>query len=549
MLMSNMKNITKKTTATFVTSLLCTLIFTLIMAVATAAESTYSAKDFQTFSSYSDVGYDQKLRPQFHFTSRKNWLNDTNGMVYYNGEWHMYFQHNPVRNNTGMKAWGSAVSTDLIQWEQLPHAILPYPNVMGHEGKLHAIWSGSAVVDVNNALGKQKGNTKTLFALYTATNPSGFFQGGAYSTDRGRTWTKIDGGKPLIPHQEGFSRGQRDPRIFYFTPGGYYVTIMMIGGPERKVRLWKSTDLINWEPFLDLPGKAAECIDMYEVTVDGDPENKKWVISNAGTLYEVGEFDGKTWKGYGGDQKGHLFQFDHGDAYYAAQVFNQAPNGRVVQIGWLRSKKRGYRPFLKAGMPFTQQMSIPAEITLKTTPDGIRMFRNPVEEIETLYVKTNRVEDKSLADINRQLAKLKPELMDLTVRCKPKADFTLNVRGLPIQYDHAKQVFRFSNKDRVKGIRKGMESLPAKKWKPFKDDGVREVPALSVDGKVALRILVDRASLEFFVNDGRAAASFVVVPEPDNRSIQFVGNGAQRITSVVVNELASIWKGQNGTTP
>jgi len=176
------------------------------------------------FDTYLDIGYDQSLRPQFHFSSRKNWLNDPNGMVYSDGEWHMYFQHVAIANNTGPKSWGSAVGTDLIHWQQLPHAITPYPSTKPEEsGNPHTIWSGSAVVDVHNALGRQKGNVKTLYAIYTATHrstdgKSGFFQAAAYSTDQGRTWTKINGGGPMIDHQVGYSLGQRDPRIFYYAP-------------------------------------------------------------------------------------------------------------------------------------------------------------------------------------------------------------------------------------------------------------------------------------------------------------------------------------------
>ena len=136
-------------------------------------EDTYTEKIYRTFSNYSDIGHDQKLRPQFHFTSQKNWLNDPNDMFYYDGEWHMYFQHNPTKNDTGIKAWGNAKSTDLMHWQQYPYAIIPYPNVFGEPG-VHSIWSGSAVVDEHNSLGFQKGDVKTFYGQYTATNAKGF---------------------------------------------------------------------------------------------------------------------------------------------------------------------------------------------------------------------------------------------------------------------------------------------------------------------------------------------------------------------------------------
>ncbi|MEM7143659.1 MAG: glycoside hydrolase family 32 protein [Verrucomicrobiota bacterium] len=505
-----------------------------------------SEDEWATFPSYQKVEYDQPLRPQFHFTSRKNWLNDPNGMVYHDGEWIMCFQHVANKNDTGMKSWGAAASTDLIHWEQLPHAINPYPNVMWDEGEPHAIWSGSAVVDIHNALGKQDGDVKTLFALYSAThrepdNQAAFFQGGAYSTDNGRSWTKIDEGRPVIAHQPDGGGGQRDPRAFYFPPEDCFITIMMIGGEDRAVRLWKSKDLLNWEPFLDIPNKAAECIDMYSVAIDGDSENRKWVIADAATRYEVGEFDGENWTGLGdSDADGVRLKFDYGDAYYAAQAFNQAPEGRVVHVGWLRSKQPGYRPFLEAGMPFTQQMSIPAEITLRSTPDGIRMFRNPVQEIESLYSKTNRFENLTAKAANAKLSQLDPELIDMTLDFVPSENFTLDVRGLKIDYDATTQEFVFTNKARVEG-----EKAAWNKRGPYRDDGVRRIPAPAVDGTVQLRALVDRASLELFINTGQAAASFVVVPDPENRSITIKNNDSLQIKSLVVNELKSIWNKYN----
>lgn len=498
--------------------------------------------EWSTFLLYDQVGYDQSLRPQFHFTSRMGWLNDPNGMVYYDGEWLMYFQHNPVLNDTGIKAWGAAVSPDLMRWKQMPHAIKPYPNVMRKDGPVHSIWSGSAVVDVNNALGKQQGDVKTLFGLYTATHRNAddvnaFFQGGVYSTDRGRTWTKIDGGRPIIEHLEGYSPGQRDPRIIYYEPGDYYITIMMIGGPDRKVRLWKSTDLLTWEAFLDIPNKAAECIDLYSVAVDGDPENRKWVIADANTHYEVGDFDGETWTGFGAeDESGKRHRFDYGDSWYAAQAFNQAPEGRVVHVGWLRCKQAGFRPFHEAGMPFSQQMSIPIEITLRTTAEGIRLFRNPVKEIGTLYQTTKTLENLTASEANAKLVDFQPELVDLTLKAAADEDFTLSVRGLEIQFDAAAGEFVFTNSERVSG-----EKAAWKKKGTYSDDGIRRMPAPPIEGQVTVRALVDRASLELFVNNGEAAASFVVVPDPENRRIEIEGSDKLKIKTLVVNELKSIW--------
>lgn len=501
------------------------------------------SRTWDTFPLYAKVGYDQSLRPQFHFTSRVGWLNDPNGMVYHDGEWLMAFQHFAKGNASGAKSWGQAVSKDLMHWTQLPHALNPYPNVKWDKGGDHAIWSGSAIVDQFNALGKQQGEVKTLFAMFTATHAgedkrAAFFQVGAISTDKGRTWAMLNDGKPLIDHLEGFDPGQRDPYLFYHAPTKSYRFIMEIGGPAHAVRIWKSTDLMKWETVCDIPDKSAECINMHALPVDGDPEHVKWIIYNAGTGYEIGGFDGAKWTGLGTkDKDGRPLKFDYGDSYYAAQTFNQAPDQRLVHVGWLRTGTL----FIDAGMPFTQQLSIPAEMTLRTTPDGLRLFRNPVKEIATLYAKTSKLDNLTLESANAQLSTLSPELIDMTLAFIPAGDLTLNVRGLPILYDAAKKEFAFTNTARVEREKAAQAKLPPAKQQPYRDNGRRTIPAPEVDGKVTLRLLVDRASLELFVNNGRAAASFVVVPDPQNRALSVDGAGAVKITLLEVNELKSAW--------
>ena len=497
--------------------------------------------EWSTFPLYGRVGYDQALRPQFHFTSRMGWINDPNGMVYYDCEWHMCFQLDAKGTASGAKSWGNAVSKDLVHWEQLPHAINPYPNVMAGKGdKLHTIWSGSACVDELNALGQQTGNVKTFFAIYTATyadenHQGAFFQAGAYSTDKGRTWTKINGGKPIIEHIEGYDPGQRDPYVFYYPETKSYYVIMFVGGPVHAVRLWRSTNLSKWEVLQDIPDKAAECINMFSVALDGDPRNRKWVITSAGTGYDIGDFDGTKWTSFG--TKGYPFRFQYGDSYYAAKAFNMAPEGRTVNIGWMPSCTPGYDLHRANGMPFTQQLSIPTELSLRTTPEGIRLYQYPVKEIEKLYRKIHKFKNLTLEAVNAKLASLKPELIDMTLAFVPAGNFTVNARGLKIDYDSVKKEFAFTNTARVEGEKAAQLKQPPEKRQPYRDGGRRAIPAPAVDGKVQLRVLVDRTSLELFANDGQAAASFTVVPAPENRAIAIEGDAALTLDSVVVNEL------------
>ena len=225
---------------------------------------------------------------------------------------------------------------------------------------------------------------------------------------------------------------------------------------------------MNWETVCDIPNKSAECINMYSVPVDGDPQNVRWVINNAGTSYEIGDFDGTKWTGLGDkDKAGRPLIFEYGDCYYAVQTFNQAPDHRVVHVGWLRTGSL----LTDAGMPFTQQLSIPAEITLRTTPDGLRMFRNPVKEIAELYAKTSKFDNVTVEAANTHLATLSPELMDMTIAFVPARDLTLNVRGLPIRYDAAKKEFAFTNTARVEREKAAMSKLPPAKPQLYKDTG------------------------------------------------------------------------------
>ena len=469
----------------------------------------------RTFASYSDVGYDQKLRPQFHFSSRKNWINDPNGMVYCDGEWHLYFQHCALSVNRGPKSWGHAVSKDMVHWEQLPHVILPY-----NRG---AIWSGTGVVDHNNSLGKQVGDTKTLVAFFTTTWKEGFYQAMAYSTDRGRTYTLYNNGEPVVPNQ-GVMKGERDPKVLWDEARQKWKMILILGGKERVIRIFESDNLTDWVKAGDINRKwAAECIDLFQLPVDGDRNNMKWVITDASFDYEIGQFTGA-----GFETEGETHRGDFGKNFYAAQSFNSGPDGRVVQIGWMNDR-RPECPFLVEGMPFNQQMAFPTDLTLRTTPEGIRLFRWPVPEIGSLYRKSYEFRNLNATAANQALSKLKPELVDLSVEFEPGADgiVDLTVRGVKITYGNLMKLRTPSGE--------------MKEAKCFSFKG-KSCPAPLIDGRVKLRVLADRASLELYANGGGTVASSYEFEIPENHTLSISLNREVLIHSLAVNELESIWK-------
>tara|TARA_B110000037_G_scaffold48501_1_gene59518 strand:+ start:3147 stop:4634 length:1488 start_codon:yes stop_codon:yes gene_type:complete len=465
-------------------------------------------QEMQTFDSYKDVGYDQVLRPQFHFSSLKGWLNDPNGMVWYDGEYHLYFQHNPKDVKWGNMTWGHAVSTDMLHWKQLPHAILPYGG--------GAIFSGTAVVDHNNSLGEQIGDTKTLVAFFSfAKNP--FYQAAAYSTDKGRTYTLVNGGGPVVPYQ-GFDMSERDPKVFWHEASQKWVMILWVlkgkeeGTPEEKlgkVRFFTSDNMVDWEVASDFNREwVYECMDFVELPVDGDKNNKKWLLYDASFDYEIGDFDGKT---FTTDKK--VYKGDAGTNLYAAQSFNNSPDDRTVMIGWMSFWGDG-NPFLKAKMPFNQQMSFPTTMELKTTPEGIRLYRWPVDEIENLYVKSHKFKNLTIKKAAKKLARVKAELIDMSIEFEPSSSFDVNIRGLMVSY-----------KKNSEEIVYGKSTL--------------KVPA--VDGKVKLRILLDRASIELFANEGAVVATCYAVPEDNNDSVSISSDGDLKINSISINELKSSW--------
>ena len=462
-------------------------------------------QQWQTFDSYKDIGYNQILRPQFHFSSQKNWINDPNGMVYYDGEYHLYFQHNPTGIKWGNMTWGHAVSTDMIHWKQLPHAILPY-------GK-STIFSGSAVVDEQNVLGKQVGKNKTIVAIYTAW---GNGQAGAYSTDKGRTFQLINNGKPIV-QATGINKGERDPYIFWHEASKKWIMVLWIkraakeGSDEDKmgkVRIYTSDNLTEWTMASDFDRDwVYECMNLVELPVDGNDNNKKWVVFDAGFHYEVGDFDGKTLTT---DKK--TLQGDFGKGFYAAQTFNNSPDGRRVLIGWMANSNGADE---KEGMPFSGQFSFPSKLDLRTTKDGLRLYRWPIKEIESLYSKTYKLNNLSIEKATEKLASIKAELMDLSIEFEPKDSLKLMVRGLNITYKNRTESFEF---------------------------GQSSIPARMIDGKVKLRVLLDRSSLELFANDGASVATFFATPKVDNLSVAVSGGVDTKINSMVIHELKSIWK-------
>jgi fructan beta-fructosidase len=510
-------------------------------------------RQFDNFESYQDIGYDQAYRPLFQFTSKKNWINDPNGLVYYDGEYHLFFQHNPLGMGWGNMIWGHAVSTDMVHWKQRPHAIKPY-------GKGY-IFSGTGVVDHNNSLGKQVGSTKTLVFMYSyalderqrfgvlpAPDKTEYYQAIAYSTDKGRTFQLLNGGAPVIPFQgrDVDPKGtERDPKIFWHEESQKWITVLWMGESTKGlVRFFSSDDLQNWKFESDIRKKwAHECFELFKLPVldaNGDlpkTPKEKWVLFDGNLDYEVGTFDGKT---FINEQKVRNHLTGH---WNAAQTFNDMPDGRRVLIGWLKKA-----PFFEKKMPFSQQLSFPATMHIRDLGDGIQLYRWPIKEIENLYGREWVLPaDCELEVANKTLQQVDAECTDLHLKIIPKQgqDLTMKLRGSTLTYHADKNQLHFlskTNKDKSPkwDNLSEEEKKDRKNWR-YRYDQYTMKNARNKDGVIDLRILIDRASFEIFLNEGITTLTHSEIHDLENRELSFQGKGAL-IHSMNIHELKSSWK-------
>lgn len=280
------------------------------------------------------------MRPKFHFTTRSGWLNDPNGLVYYQGEYHLYYQHFPYGLNCNFRNmhWGHAVSRDLLHWEELPIALYPRENDF--------CYSGSAVIDWDNVTGFQTGDEPPLLAFFTSTGRGECL---AYSNDRGRTFTEYEG-NPIIRHNG------RDPKVFYHPESQQW--ILVVYDAVNYFAFYGSKDLKNWTFKYRMHG-FYECPELFKL-------EDKWVIFAANGMYQLGSFDGERFEPETVPRplfEGHI---------YAAQTFNELD--RRIMIAWMKSPRPLYE-----NLEFSQQMTLPVELTLSEDKNDVLV--NPAVDV------------------------------------------------------------------------------------------------------------------------------------------------------------------------
>ena len=439
-----------------------------------------------------DSLYKESNRPQFHFTTRRGWINDPNGLIYHNGEYHLFYQHNPYEREWENMHWGHAVSKDLINWQELPVALFP--------DELGTMFSGSAVIDHGNTAGFNQGNTPAMVVAYTADNPEKQVQCIAYSLDNGRTFTKYEGNPVIDSKHIWNSKDTRDPKVFWYEPGNHWVMVLN----ERDGHsIYTSLNLKDWKYESHVTG-FWECPELFELPVDGNPHTTKWVMYGASGTYMIGSFDGRVFTPEAGK-----YQYTTG-SIYAAQTYGEMPDGRRVQIGWGRVSH--------PGMSFNGMMLLPTELTLRTTKAGVRMFNVPIKEIDQLLTPARQWTNLTAGKANEFLQDFK------------QAD-GLRIKTT-IKLSHATSTGLSLSDQRIVDYDLNHNTL----------NGVFYSPENMTSTELSADIYIDRTNIEVFIDGG--AYSYSMERTPDNlgeNGIHFWGTDIE-IKTLEVSYIQSIWK-------
>lgn len=435
-------------------------------------------------------------RPAYHFAPARNWINDPNGLVYYEGEYHLFYQYNPYGDRWGHMSWGHAVSRDLVSWQELPVAIPETPDVMA--------FSGSAVVDWSNSSGFGKNGKPPMVAIYTGHNPGAHRQSQylAYSNDRGRTWT-VHG-----PVLDIGSAEFRDPKVFWHAATKRWVMVV-VKALENQAQIYTSPDLKHWSYASTFGpagarGKNWECPDLFELPVEGGaPGEKRWVLSinigdnavagGSGAQYFVGDFDGTRFTpvtGWGSAPQ----WIDYGADFYAVTSWNDLPasDPRRIAIGWANNWR--YANEIPT-YPSRGLMSVPRTFSLLHAAQGYRLAQAPVQELTLLRGPVWRQQGTKLAEVPVEIPVdgASSELqVDLDTGSARQILFTLTD-------GHGYQT--------LIGVNPGVNEVFVDRTRsgPHFFDGFEErhiAPADIGSHKVSLRILVDQSIVEVFINDG-----------------------------------------------
>ena len=478
-----------------------------------------------------DTGNREKFRPTYHFSPLYGWMNDPNGMVYKDGEYHLFYQYNPYGSKWGNMSWGHAISQDLVNWKHLPVAIAP--------DALGTIFSGSAVVDFDNTAGFGAG---AIIAIYTQ-NSDRQVQSIAYSTDNGRTFTKYENNPVLTSEARDF----RDPKVFWYENTKRWIMVLAVG---QEMQIFSSPNLKDWifeSRFGEGQGAHGgvwECPDLFELPVEGT-NDKKWVLlcnlnpggpfGGSATQYFVGSFNGKE---FVNESPSKTKWMDWGKDHYATVTWSDAPNNRRIAIAWMSNWQ--YANDVPTSQ-YRSPNSVPRDLSLFTVDGETYLQSAPSPELLALRDASKKRSFK--VNGTRTIKEMIPGNdgayeIELTIE-NQRADvigFRLyNDKGEEVDMQYDMKEKKFSMDRRKSGEVSFNENFPMLTWTAI-EQGRNEEQG----GKEALklRLFVDKSSVEAFGDGGRFVMTNQVFPsEPYNHIDFYSKGGAYKVDSFVVHKL------------
>lgn len=490
--------------------------------------------------------YTEKYRPQFHFSPEANWMNDPNGMFYYEGEYHLFYQYYPDSTVWGPMHWGHAISNDMLHWEHLPIAI--YPDEHGY------IFSGSAVVDWKNTSGLGKEGQPPLIAIFTyhdmEAQKAGAIdfetQGIAFSNDKGRTWTKY--GEPVL--QNPGIKDFRDPKVSWHDNIQKWIMTLAV---QDHIEFYSSPNLIEWQKEsefgqeLGAHGGVWECPDLFQMDVKGTNE-KQWILfvsinpggpnGGSATQYFVGDFDGSKFSTEQSDTK----WIDHGRDNYAGVTWSDIPetDGRRLFIGWMSNwDYANVVPTEK----WRSAMTIPRELVLQKEHDDYVLTSVPVAELKNIRAEEVQIESQIVSgnvDVSSEEIRVSRSEMNFNFQLNKESQFgAAEEFGIALSNNN-EEVFKIAYSpsthnfytDRTKA---GVHS--------FSDKFAGKSNANYKAGKnMEIRVFVDEASIEVFVDGGKLVMTDIVFPSESYNKIElFSSNGTLQLLEGHLWNLNKVW--------
>ncbi len=475
-------------------------------------------------SSPTEGYYDEKHRPQFHFTPESKWMNDPNGLVYYNGKYHLFYQYYPNDIVWGPMHWGHASSTDLFNWEHHPIAL--YPDELGN------IFSGCAVIDTNNSAGFGQNAMIAIFtyhddALWAKGYRNTESQAIAYSLDEGITWTKYSG-NPVIKNSS--EKNFRDPNVFWNSEINAWNMVLASGD---RVKIFSSEDLKAWKfksDFKPSPDLAQigtwECVDLFKMNMGLD---EKWIMivnhdrltpnGGSGTRYFVGDFDGEIFtKTQPSDW------LDFGTDYYAGVTFYNVPQNKRILISWMSN-------WLYAQQTPTEvwrsAMTLPRELILDKNEKG--------------YFLRQQIPDTFKSILSQQSTKKElplPYRQEKALLSQAAIKFNFEGKQLRVKIENNKgEYLTMELKEGVFSIDRSNSGLTN-----FSDQFAKNTQIMPLhDDLNEVQIILDRASVEILLNQGTYSMTNIFFPNEEFSTLNLEGDSGAKITNYSFSQVKKTW--------